>query len=109
LGEEDTVAQYVLNEVAIEWLRSLVMQLHQALRREMAARGRKAGPTYRPGVGRWPLETQRVVFAHLAAETIGVTLDEHLMMLPILSNSLIIPVLKRPGVGANDIIFTEVA
>jgi hypothetical protein len=103
LGEDDTVAQYVLNEVAIEWLRSMVMKLHRTLRQEMAVQGRKAGPTYRPGVGRWPLETQRVVFAHLAAETIGVTLDEHLVMIPILSNSLIIPVFKRPSVDVNDI------
>lgn len=95
LGKVDTVAAYVLNEIAIEWLRSIVMQLHQALRQTLAPRGLKAGPTYRPGVGRWPIEMQKVVFTHIPAATIGVSLDEYLFMIPTLSNSLIIPVLKR--------------
>ncbi len=92
LGKEDSLAEYVLNEIGIEWLRRMVRELHQALRQSYAQQGLKLGPTYRPGVGKWPLETQRTIFSLLNTGPIGVSLDEHLFMLPILSNSLIIPV-----------------
>ncbi len=69
--------------------------LHRKVRREAERRGLKAGPAYRPGIGRWPLDTQRVLFALLPAARIEVSLDEHLLMRPVKTISVIIPL--RPA------------
>jgi hypothetical protein len=95
LGTEDVLAQYVLNEIAVEWLRLIVNELQRTLRQRYTGEGLKIGPSYRPGVGRWPLETQTVIFSLVDTGSIGVTLDSHLIMTPALSNSLIFPVLRR--------------
>jgi hypothetical protein len=83
----------VLDEVAVAMIRALTRELHAAIRAEAAGRGLKAGPAFRPGLGRWPIETQREVFAHLPAHEIGVRMNSHLVMQPPKSVSLIIPLL----------------
>lgn len=95
LSNSDMVSAAILDEVILALVTALTRQIHTSLRREVQARGLKAGAAYRPGVGRWPLETQRAVFARLPAHKIGVTLDEYLWMTPSKSTSLIIPLLNR--------------
>lgn len=93
--QDDLLAAVLLKEIGAAWIVIITRELHKSLRNLTQQRGLKAGPAYRPGVGRWPLETQRTVFAKLPAELIGVSLDEYLFMRPVLSTSLIIPVLDR--------------
>jgi cobalamin-dependent methionine synthase I len=55
-------------------------------------RGLNASRAFEPGSGasRWPLENQRLIFANLRAEQIGVELTSHLLMRPIKSLSFLI-------------------
>lgn len=95
LVNSDMLSAVILDEVILALVTALTRQIHTSLRSEIQPRGLKAGAAYRPGVGRWPLATQRIVFAHLPAHRIGVTLDQHLWMTPAKSTSLIIPLLNR--------------
>lgn len=56
------------------------------------ARGLNASRAFEPGSGasHWPLENQRLIFANLRAEQIGVELTSHLLMRPIKSLSFLI-------------------
>ncbi len=95
LSNEDPVAEFILSEIATTWVTGLALAVHRALRSELATRGLKAGPPYRPGLGRWPLETQQTIFSLLPADRIGVTLDDYMFMRPKMSISLIVPALLR--------------
>ena len=52
-----------------------------------AHRGMQAGPRLSPGYGAWPLEDQKVIFAMVPAERIGVHLNEQGIMIPMKSVS----------------------
>ncbi len=95
LVSSDLISAVILNEITLAMINEMTRGLHRSIRSETLTRGLKAGAPYRPGVGRWPLSAQEVVFQHIPAQQIGVTLDEHLVMRPIKSTSLIIPVLDK--------------
>ena len=95
LSERDLLSAVILNEISLAMINAMTRDVHAAIRREMQRRGLKAGAAYRPGVGRWPLVTQEIVFDRIPAQTIGVSLDEFLLMRPVKSTSLIIPVLDK--------------
>lgn len=95
LNNTDMISAVILNEITLAMINAMTRSLHSAIRNETQTRGLKAGPAYRPGVGRWPLSTQEVVFRHIPAQDIGVSLDEYLLMRPIKSTSLIIPILDK--------------
>ena len=95
LVQKDILAATVLDEITLAWVTAITRQIHGAIRDELQGSSLKAGPPFRPGVGRWPLETQQIVFAFLPSATIGVALDEHLVMTPRQSTSLIIPLINR--------------
>lgn len=95
LANSDMVSAVILDEIILALVTALTRQIHTSIRNEVQPRGLKAGAAYRPGVGRWPMETQRTVFVRLPAHKIGVTLDDHLWMTPAKSTSLIIPLLNR--------------
>lgn len=90
--EGDLLTASVLNEVALASILQLTQQIHDAVKDSVRPKGLRAGAAYRPGIGRWPLEVQRILFDLLPAQKIGVTLTEELLMLPAYSTSLIIPV-----------------
>jgi len=90
----DPAAAVVLDEIGTAWVGAIARQMHRAIREEARAQGRRAGPSYRPGIGRWPIEWQRELFRHLPAERIGVRLTASLTMVPQKSASMIV------GVGA---------
>ncbi|MDX1414978.1 MAG: hypothetical protein R3293_12355 [Candidatus Promineifilaceae bacterium] len=95
LAQDDILSAAVLDEITLTWVTALTRQVHGKIRAQVGQLGLKAGAAYRPGVGRWPLAAQNVVFAHLPADAIAVTIDENLVMSPRHSTSLIIPVLDR--------------
>ncbi|MCB9147453.1 MAG: hypothetical protein H6641_01730 [Caldilineaceae bacterium] len=92
LVENDMAGAAILSEVALTLITAFTRDLHGAIRQQSAQQNQKAGPAYRPGLGRWPLELQRTIFSLLPTEQIGVQLTEELLMLPAFSTSLIIPV-----------------
>ena len=91
LSESKTASALVLDEIASALVGGMARNLHLLVRRQAGQQGMKAGPAFRPGLGRWPLETQRVVFDRLPARRIGVSLNQSLVMTPIKSTSLIVP------------------
>lgn len=95
LSERDLVSAVILNEISLALINAMTRNMHAAIRSATQKRGLKAGAAYRPGVGRWPLSTQGVIFKQLPTQNIGVTLDEFLLMRPVKSTSLIIPVMDR--------------
>lgn len=95
LTNTDLISAVILNEITLAMINAMTRQLHANIRSETLDRGLKAGAAYRPGVGRWPLSTQEVIFERIPAHEIGVSLDEFLMMRPVKSTSLIIPVLDK--------------
>lgn len=100
LFEDEPAAAAVLDEIGVAFVSAFALNVHRVARAESAAFGLKAGPPHRPGLGRWPLDVQRLVFDKLPAAEIGVALGEHLVMTPVKSTSLIIPLLGRRVAGA---------
>ncbi|MEZ4658397.1 MAG: hypothetical protein R2911_12560 [Caldilineaceae bacterium] len=90
--ESDMAEAAIMNEVALAVITAFTRDLHGMIRQQTAQRNQKAGPAYRPGLGRWPLELQRTLFSVLPADRIGVRLTEEMLMLPAFSTSMIIPV-----------------
>ncbi|MEZ4708253.1 MAG: hypothetical protein R3A44_13665 [Caldilineaceae bacterium] len=90
--ESDMAEAAIMNEVALAVMTTFTRDLHGIIRQQTAQRNQKAGPAYRPGLGRWPLELQRTIFSVLPTDRIGVQLTNELLMLPAFSTSLIIPV-----------------
>lgn len=88
---DDVLAGAVMNEVALAWIVGLAKQVREKAREGIGDRPLKVGPGYRPGVGRWPLEVQDVLFEKLPTAELRVALDEYKIMKPSKSTSLIIP------------------
>lgn len=91
ISADDVAAGAVLTEVALAWIVELAKQVRAKAAEGIGERPLKVGPGYRPGVGRWPLDVQDVLFEKLDAAEIGVSLDEYKLMRPNKSTSLIIP------------------
>jgi hypothetical protein len=101
LVHDDLLSAVILEEITLAWIVAITREIHSIIRRAGQERGLIVGPAYRPGVGRWPLETQNIVFAHLPANEIGVTLNEYLQMSPRKSTSLIMPMRKPVSTAEN--------
>ena len=95
LAQSDMLAAVVIDELTLAWVTAITRQMHGSIRNEAHGRGLKAGPAFRPGLGRWPLETQHTVFSRLPAQEIGVALTDDLVMKPRQSTSLIVPLYDR--------------
>ncbi|MFL7839292.1 MAG: hypothetical protein ACK2T4_02665 [Candidatus Promineifilaceae bacterium] len=95
LIRSDMLSVVVIDELTLTWVTAITRQIHGMVRSAAQERGLKAGPAYRPGLGRWPLGVQRAVFSHLPAQAIGVNLTDDMVMLPRQSTSLIIPLYDR--------------
>jgi hypothetical protein len=95
LAQDEPHLALILDEICLQLVSGLARAIHAGVRREAVARGLQVGPPYRPGLGRWPLAAQQVIFSRLPAAEIGVTLDEYMLMRPVKSTSLIIPLRGR--------------
>lgn len=95
IGRNDIASAAVLDEICVKLVVRLTNHLHRTLRAELAPYKLKVGPPYRPGVGKWPIETQHIVFDQLPTDQINVELTADLFMRPLKSISLIIPILDK--------------
>ncbi|WP_243454303.1 vitamin B12 dependent methionine synthase [Desulfosporosinus fructosivorans] len=80
---------------ALELLRGMVVK-------DVSARGLQTGHNLCPGGYQIPLEAQKTIFALLDGGEIGVTLGESLVMSPVKSHTLVIPVgqkLSKPNLS----------
>jgi hypothetical protein len=79
LFNSDPVSAVVLDEIGTRWVKELGREMHVGIRATAIEAGKRASPSYRPGVGQWPLELQTELFAGLPAATIGVRFQNGLM------------------------------
>lgn len=80
---------------ALELLRGMVVK-------QVTARGLQTGHNLCPGGYQIPLEAQKILFTLLDAGEIGVTLGDSMLMTPIKSHTLVIPVgekLSKPNLS----------
>jgi hypothetical protein len=105
LARQDLLSAVVLGEVALTAVTQVTRELHASIRSQLLEKELKAGPAYRPGVGRWPLDVQSTIFSRLPAQKIGVTLNSQLFMSPVNSTSLIIPVRRTGRTAGQDGLF----
>lgn len=85
----DPVAAVILDELGTAWVKELARQMHDEVRAVARAAGLRASPSYRPGIGRWPLSLQALILAHVDAEAMGVRLLGD-MLVPQKSISMIV-------------------
>ena len=95
LSSDDLMLAAIFDEIALAWVVAATREVHGKIRQEVAATGLKAGPAYRPGIGRWPLTTQFTIFKLLPTHLIQVSLSEQAVMTPKMSTSLIIPIMQK--------------
>jgi hypothetical protein len=79
LFNSDPVSAVVLDEIGTRWVKELGREMHLGIQAVAKEAGKRASPSFRPGVGRWPLELQKELFAGLPAATIGVRFQDGLM------------------------------
>lgn len=90
----DACGTVALDE-ALELLRGMVVK-------EVSARGLQTGHNLCPGGFQIPLEAQKILFSLLDGGKIGVTLGDALVMSPVKSHTLVIPVgqkLSKPNLS----------
>jgi len=103
LSEEDELLEglvldgcgTVALDEALELLRGMVVK-------EVTARGLQTGHNLCPGGFQIPLEAQKVIFSLLDGGKVGVTLGDSLVMSPVKSHTLVIPVgqkLSKPNLS----------
>lgn len=92
----DPVAALILDELGSLWVQALARQMHDEVRALAHAAGLRASPSYRPGIGRWPLSLHRLILAQVDAGALGV----HLLgdrLLPQKSISMIVALGRALG------------
>jgi hypothetical protein len=104
LFRAEPTSAVVLDELGTRWVLTLGNQMYQDIRVAARAAGKHTSPSYRPGIGRWPLALQSELLSFLGADEIGVRLIDG-MMAPQKSISMIVAVgaelsRKRHGAGA---------
>ncbi|MFQ5611518.1 MAG: hypothetical protein ACE5H9_05240 [Anaerolineae bacterium] len=103
---DDPLKGVILDQVGTAWVDGLLRRFHGRLRARARARldGWRAGPAYRPGLGRWPLALQPEILGRLPADEMGITLTGAGMMIPQKSISFIVPQGRRlkPGRFGGD-------
>ena len=92
----DPAAAIILDEIGTEWVSGLGRQMHHRIRDAARAQGKRASPSYRPGIGHWPLALQRQILESLSAEEIGVTLHNGILI-PQKTISMIVAVGTKLG------------
>ncbi len=96
LFSEDPAAAVVLDEIGSLWVNGLGREMHQAIRTEAWTAGKQASPSYRPGIGRWPVELQEKILSHLPTADLGVRLSSGILV-PQRTISMIVAVGARLG------------
>lgn len=91
----DPLAGVVFDAMGTITLRSLTSHIRQNCAQRAALLGIEVGPRIAPGCEVMPLAAQKAIFSLLNADAIGVTLSDSLLMTPLKSTSLVLPL------GAN--------
>ncbi|MEM7800221.1 MAG: hypothetical protein AAF633_13590 [Chloroflexota bacterium] len=98
INRQELAAQAIMEELTLAAIVGMANDMRNKIGQlpELVSVNYTVGPAYRPGVGRWPIELQSVIFEHLPTSQIGVSINEYMVMTPGKSTSLIIPLMKKP-------------
>ncbi|MBN1266626.1 MAG: hypothetical protein JXA25_14115 [Anaerolineales bacterium] len=80
----------VLDEIGTVMVLELANQMYKQIRAAAKTAQQRTSPSYRPGIGRWPLELQNDIYEDLSAEAYGLQLHESLQILPQKTVSMIV-------------------
>lgn len=94
LSESKLPRAVILDEIGTEMVLELARQLHLAIRAHARIESRRTSPSFRPGIGRWPLELQQELFRILHAQELGLRLLPSMQMLPQKTVSMIVGIGK---------------
>jgi hypothetical protein len=97
----DVTRAFLLDALGVVAMQALGSQLERHFDRELASKDLHLGCPHAPGQDDWPLADQRVLFALLQPERIGIRLSTSYLMTPLKSASVAIPVGKQGEVLAN--------
>lgn len=89
-AEGDPAAALILDTAASVAVGSISRQIDTMTCQRAQEWGMVAGPRFSPGSVDWSLTDQKVLFSLLPADKIGVSLNEHLLMVPRKSVSFVI-------------------
>lgn len=78
----ENAAALILDIAGSVALGSVTNQVRRFICEKALNSGMKVAPGLNPGYGEWPLADQRLIFSIMPAETIGVRLNDHCMMIP---------------------------
>ena len=80
----------VLDEIGTALVLELGNQMYQHVRKWAHGTGWRTSPSYRPGIGRWPLELQHDIYTALKAGDYDLRMGESLQILPQKTVSMIV-------------------
>jgi hypothetical protein len=94
----------LLDSVGTTAVGSVSRQMDALICRRAENVGMNAGPRFSPGSTGWDITQQKIIFSLLPANEVGVSLNEHFMMIPIKSVSFVVgmgskvpvPKVRRP-------------
>ena len=88
--QDEPLEGMMLDQIGAEWIKGIARELYGRLRQQAHADGFKTSPSYRPGIGKWPLELQKEIGRQLPLDTVGIMLNDSATMLPAKSISMIV-------------------
>ncbi len=95
LCRSDLASAVILDEIGTAWVLAIANDMYRKIRADADAVGLQSSPSFRPGIGRWPLEYQRVILDHLQTKDMGITLSDGMMLIPQKSISMIVAIGER--------------
>ncbi len=88
--QDEPLEGLMLDQIGAEWISSIARELYGRLRQQTQANGLKVSPSYRPGIGKWPLSLQKEIGRQLPLDSIGISLNDSFIMIPAKSISMIV-------------------
>lgn len=88
--QDEPLEGMLLDQIGAEWISSIARELYGRLRQQAQANDLKTSPSYRPGIGKWPLALQKEIGRYLPLDSIGISLNDSCTMLPAKSISMIV-------------------
>lgn len=97
LCRSDLASAVILDEIGTAWILAIANDMYRKIRADADAIGLQSSPSFRPGIGQWPLEYQRVILDHLKTKDLGIALSDGMMLIPQKSISMIVAIGERLG------------
>jgi hypothetical protein len=92
----DPVEAVILDEIGTYWVKAIARQMHDEVRERAHVAGVQASPSYRPGIGQWPLSLHQLILSNVDTAAIDLRLVGD-MLLPQKTISMIVALGRSLG------------